>query len=110
MGLVIASDLILSVLSVCVGAPDEPYGRTCVCVCLCVSTAQWNDFRYPQGADTGGHRRRLCLCGHHPYCLGVCGVSEVSEHTHTHMWFTGTLHRHNGFYTVQTVYTVFYMP
>ncbi len=36
MGLVIASDLILSVLSVCVGAPDEPYGRTCVCMCVCV--------------------------------------------------------------------------
>ncbi len=32
-----------------------------------------------------------------------------ATHTHTrthtvwHMWFTGTLHRRNGFYTVQTV-------
>ncbi len=33
--------------------------------------------------------------------------THVHTHTHTHtrwfLWFTGTLHRRNGFYTVQTV-------
>ncbi len=31
------------------------------------------------------------------------------SHTHTHtfvFWFTGTLHRRNGFYTVQSVYSI----
>lgn len=50
---------------------------------MCVSAARGNVFKSPKGADTGGHRRRLCLCGHHPHRLGVCGVSEVSD-THTH--------------------------
>jgi len=48
-----------------------------------VSAAQWNVFRSPQGADTGGHRSGLCLRGHHPYRLGVCRVSEVSKCSHT---------------------------
>ncbi len=34
-------------------------------------------------------------------------LSHTHTHTHTHtrwfLWFTGTLHRRNGFYTVQTV-------
>ncbi len=33
-------------------------------------------------------------------------LSVFHRHTHTHivfLWFTGTLHRRNGFYTVQTV-------
>ncbi len=33
--------------------------------------------------------------------------THTHTHTHTHtrwfLWFTGTLHRRNGFYTVQTV-------
>ncbi len=35
--------------------------------------------------------------------------THTHRHTHTHthtcwfLWFTGTFHRHNGFYTVQTV-------
>ncbi len=35
------------------------------------------------------------------------GIPVTMTHTHTHtcwfLWFTGTLHRRNGFYTVQTV-------
>ncbi len=36
-------------------------------------------------------------------------ATDTHTHTHTHthtcwfLWFTGTLHRRNGFYTVQTV-------
>ncbi len=39
----------------------------------------------------------------HTHTLGI--ERAINTHTHTvwHMWFTGTLHRRNGFYTVQTV-------
>jgi len=45
----------------------------------------------------------------------ICALSHTHTHTHTHtltlarthtcwfLWFTGTFHRRNGFYTVQTV-------
>lgn len=76
MGLVITSDMIFFCLQV-------PWtSRTAGPVCMCVSAAQWNVIKSPQGADSGGHRSGLCLRGHHPHRLGVCGVSEVSEYTH----------------------------
>ncbi len=36
---------------------------------------------------------------------GAKSHTHTHTHTHTHhtRWFTGTLHRRNGFYTVQTV-------
>ncbi len=40
-------------------------------------------------------------------CMGMGLILFPLTHTHTHacwfLWFTGTLHRRNGFYTVQTV-------
>ncbi len=41
-------------------------------------------------------------------CLDLYENMNISTHTHTHthmfvFWFTGTLHRRNGFYTVQSV-------
>ncbi len=43
---------------------------------------------------------------HNKYCVCVCVCVCAPVSTHAHMfvfWFTGTLHRRNGFYTVQTV-------
>ncbi len=42
-------------------------------------------------------------------CIGALKTYNTHTHTHTHthtcwfLWFTGTFHRRNGFYTVQTV-------
>ncbi len=33
----------------------------------------------------------------------TCTETHTHARTHWFLWFTGTLHRHNGFYTVQTV-------
>ncbi len=33
----------------------------------------------------------------------VHGSAQVHTHTRWFLWFTGTLHRRNGFYTVQTL-------
>ncbi len=43
----------------------------------------------------------VCVC----LCVCVCVCINTHKHTHTRwfLWFTGTLHRRNGFYTVQAV-------
>ncbi len=36
-------------------------------------------------------------------------TARARTHTHTHVWFAilvGTIHRRNGFYTVQTVFSI----
>ncbi len=47
---------------------------------------------------------------------GIDRQIDTDRHTHTHthtcwfLWFTGTLHRRNGFYTVQAVCAIALPP
>ncbi len=58
-------------------------------------------------ADTANLQDTSC-----EYCLAHTHTrTHARTHTHAHtqfLWFTGTLHRRNGFYTVQTECAIAY--
>lgn len=37
---------------------------------------EWHGCTIPESASFGRHRRRICICGHHPHCPGLCELSE----------------------------------
>ncbi len=95
-------------------------GREHVLLCVSVVTfttrptpATWTTWsagcRCTRGTWSSWWRRgRLCirLRETEPTSSTSCccqGQSHTHTHTPTHLWFTGTLHRRNGFYTVQTL-------
>ncbi len=54
----------------------------------------------------------LYQCNNHVIVKICVPLNHINKHTHTHththmfvFWFKGTLHRLNGFYTVQTVHS-----
>ncbi len=57
----------------------------CVCVCVCV-------------CEREREREYVCVSVRERECVCVCVCCFL--------WFTGTLHRRNGFYTVQAVYAI----